>query len=66
MFWIVLTTKLLFTGMRKPYHGEDAVFDVKHLVSLDPMKQFKAWFDDICKEKAVDEPNAMAVASCTK
>lgn len=52
--------------MRRPYHGEEFVFDVKHLVSRDPMKQFKAWFDDICNAKAVEEPNAMAVATSTK
>lgn len=52
--------------MRHPYHGEDFVFDIKHLASRDPVKQFQAWFEDICKDKSVQEPNAMAVASCTK
>lgn len=52
--------------MRHPYHGIDYTFDIKDLASKDPVKQFEAWFADMCNDKRVQEPNAMALATATK
>ena len=52
--------------MRHPYHGIDFKFDVTDLASKDPIKQFEAWFEDIRKNKKLEEPNAMAFATATK
>ncbi|XP_052246995.1 pyridoxine-5'-phosphate oxidase-like [Dreissena polymorpha] len=54
------------SGIRHPYHGIENVFDISHLASRDPLLQFTAWFDQIRENKAVEEPNAMAVATATK
>lgn len=53
-------------GMRHPYHGLDFQFDIKDLASRDPMKQFEAWFKEMCVNRLVEEPNAMALATATK
>ncbi|XP_045170111.2 pyridoxine-5'-phosphate oxidase-like isoform X2 [Mercenaria mercenaria] len=54
------------SGMRQPYHRTDSTFDVIDLASKDPMKQFEAWFEDTCKDKLVQEPNAMALATASR
>ncbi|WAQ94270.1 PNPO-like protein [Mya arenaria] len=51
--------------MRKSYHDADSIFDVNDLSSRNPMKQFEAWFNDICAHKSIEEPNAMAIATAT-
>jgi pyridoxine/pyridoxamine 5'-phosphate oxidase len=33
-------------GMRKPYNDEQHCFDIKDLKALEPVAQFKAWFDE--------------------
>ncbi|XP_052813485.1 pyridoxine-5'-phosphate oxidase-like isoform X2 [Mya arenaria] len=53
-------------NMRKSYHDADSIFDVNDLSSRNPMKQFEAWFNDICAHKSIEEPNAMAIATATK
>ncbi|XP_060568697.1 pyridoxine-5'-phosphate oxidase-like [Ruditapes philippinarum] len=54
------------SDMRHPYHGIDFKFDMSDLASRDPIKQFEAWFEDIRKNKKVEEPNAMALATATR
>ncbi|KAL3832607.1 hypothetical protein ACJMK2_024238 [Sinanodonta woodiana] len=54
------------SGMRKPYHSTEDVFDIDHLISLDPLQQFNAWLHEACKDKTILEPNAMALATATK
>eukprot|EP00878_Enallax_costatus_P008270 GHUV01008646.1.p1 GENE.GHUV01008646.1~~GHUV01008646.1.p1 ORF type:complete len:545 (+),score=109.88 GHUV01008646.1:3292-4926(+) len=38
---------------------------LEHEVDTDPLKQFDTWFKATVATKAVEEPNAMAVASCS-
>jgi len=52
--------------LRTSYNSPENTFDVNNLVSRDPIEQFKSWFEDAKKHPAIKEPNAMAVATCTK
>lgn len=48
-------------------HGEsEDAFLEEHLVSKEPIGQFKAWFDEACSRKEILEPNAMCVSTATK
>jgi hypothetical protein len=42
-------------GMRKPYNDEQHCFDLKDLVSLEPLAQFKAWFDEASAHTLIGE-----------
>lgn len=53
-------------GMRKPYKDASSTFDIKDLVSREPFGQFQAWFDEATQCKAIEEANAMCVATATK
>ena len=52
--------------MRKPYKGQQHIFDTKDLVSSEPLENFKHWFDIACKTDAIFEANAMALATATR
>lgn len=50
-------------GMRKPYLSAETTFDVKDLVAKEPFGQFKAWFDEATRHEAIEEANAMCLAT---
>uniref|UniRef100_A0A5F9C1I5 Pyridoxine-5'-phosphate oxidase n=1 Tax=Oryctolagus cuniculus TaxID=9986 RepID=A0A5F9C1I5_RABIT len=52
--------------MRKSYRGDREAFEEAHLTSLDPMKQFAAWFEEAVQCPDVGEANAMCLATCTR
>lgn len=52
--------------MRKPYHDASTVFDIPNLASREPYGQFKAWFDEAKSHMAIEEANAMCLATATK
>ncbi|KAK7494892.1 hypothetical protein BaRGS_00013771 [Batillaria attramentaria] len=54
------------SGIRRPYHNKNEIFDVKDLVAREPFAQFEAWFEEARKTPGIDEPNAMAIASATR
>ncbi|XP_077170229.1 pyridoxine-5'-phosphate oxidase isoform X2 [Paroedura picta] len=53
-------------SLRKNYRGDEEVFEEKHLSSLDPIKQFSAWFEEALKCPSIGEVNAMCLATCTR
>uniref|UniRef100_F7FVG7 Pyridoxine-5'-phosphate oxidase n=1 Tax=Callithrix jacchus TaxID=9483 RepID=F7FVG7_CALJA len=52
--------------MRKSYRGDREAFEETHLASLDPVKQFAAWFEDAVQCPDIGEANAMCLATCTR
>ncbi|XP_008072096.1 pyridoxine-5'-phosphate oxidase isoform X2 [Carlito syrichta] len=52
--------------MRKSYRGDREAFEEAHLTSLDPMKQFAAWFEEAVQCPDIGEANAMCLATCTR
>uniref|UniRef100_A0A2K6SMQ5 Pyridoxine-5'-phosphate oxidase n=1 Tax=Saimiri boliviensis boliviensis TaxID=39432 RepID=A0A2K6SMQ5_SAIBB len=52
--------------MRKSYRGDREAFEETHLTSLDPVKQFAAWFEDAVQCPDIGEANAMCLATCTR
>ncbi|XP_020922745.1 pyridoxine-5'-phosphate oxidase isoform X2 [Sus scrofa] len=52
--------------MRKSYCGEREAFEETQLTSLDPVKQFAAWFEEAVQCPAIGEANAMCLATCTR
>lgn len=52
--------------MRKSYKDKSEVFLEDHIPIKNPISQFKLWFDEICNEKKIYEPNAMCLATATK
>ncbi|XP_049716578.1 pyridoxine-5'-phosphate oxidase isoform X2 [Elephas maximus indicus] len=52
--------------MRKNYRGDREAFEEVHLTSLDPMKQFAAWFQEAVQCPDIGEANAMCLATCTR
>ncbi|XP_054545212.1 pyridoxine-5'-phosphate oxidase isoform X2 [Talpa occidentalis] len=52
--------------MRKSYRGDREAFEEAHLTSLDPMKQFSAWFEEAVQCPDIGEANAMCLATCTR
>ncbi|XP_007483077.2 pyridoxine-5'-phosphate oxidase [Monodelphis domestica] len=52
--------------MRKNYLKDHEAFEEEHLASLDPIKQFAAWFDEASRCPDVGEANAMCLATCTR
>ncbi|KAF7239613.1 Pyridoxine-5'-phosphate oxidase [Varanus komodoensis] len=53
-------------SLRKKYGEDEGAFEEKHLVSLNPIKQFAAWFEEAMKCPSIGEVNAMCLATCTK
>ncbi|XP_028932066.1 pyridoxine-5'-phosphate oxidase isoform X2 [Ornithorhynchus anatinus] len=53
-------------SLRKTYRAEREAFEETHLASLDPIKQFAAWFEEAAKCPAVGEANAMCLATSTR
>ncbi|XP_075437133.1 pyridoxine-5'-phosphate oxidase [Ascaphus truei] len=53
-------------AMRKRYRSDDEAFEECHLVSLDPITQFSAWFQEVTQCAAIAEPNAMCLATATR
>ncbi|XP_044245214.1 pyridoxine-5'-phosphate oxidase isoform X2 [Ursus americanus] len=51
--------------MRKSYRGDREAFEETHLTSLDPVKQFAAWFEEAVQCPDIGEANAMCLATCT-
>ncbi|XP_073091599.1 pyridoxine-5'-phosphate oxidase isoform X2 [Manis javanica] len=52
--------------MRKSYRGDREAFEENQLTSLDPMKQFAAWFEEAVQCPDIGEANAMCLATCTR
>ncbi|XP_025219056.1 pyridoxine-5'-phosphate oxidase isoform X3 [Theropithecus gelada] len=52
--------------MRKSYRGDREAFEETHLTSLDPLKQFAAWFEEAVQCPDIGEANAMCLATCTR
>lgn len=52
--------------MRKPYRHDSDIFDIKDLVSRDPITQFDCWFQEACKQPDIKEPNAIALATASR
>ncbi|KAM9597048.1 pyridoxine-5'-phosphate oxidase isoform 2-T2 [Trichechus inunguis] len=52
--------------MRKNYRGDLEAFEEAHLTSLDPIKQFAAWFEEAVQCPDIGEANAMCLATCTR
>uniref|UniRef100_A0A3Q2H0J6 Pyridoxine-5'-phosphate oxidase n=1 Tax=Equus caballus TaxID=9796 RepID=A0A3Q2H0J6_HORSE len=52
--------------MRKSYRGDREAFEEAQLTSLDPMKQFAAWFEEAVQCPDIGEANAMCLATCTR
>ncbi|XP_044528289.1 pyridoxine-5'-phosphate oxidase isoform X2 [Gracilinanus agilis] len=52
--------------MRKNYLRDQEAFEEEHLASLDPIKQFAAWFEEASRCPEVGEANAMCLATCTR
>lgn len=50
--------------IRKPYKRLDEYFDIEHLVSKEPMGQFKKWFEEAAE--CVEEPNSFCLSTATK
>ncbi|KAG5454333.1 Pyridoxine-5'-phosphate oxidase [Clonorchis sinensis] len=61
-----MTSKLSIAHIRIPYRTRDDTFDLTDLKSLEPLKQFKEWFEDAVKSGLVYEANAMALATSTR
>uniref|UniRef100_A0A8C9JPK4 Pyridoxine-5'-phosphate oxidase n=1 Tax=Panthera tigris altaica TaxID=74533 RepID=A0A8C9JPK4_PANTA len=52
--------------MRKSYRGDREAFEETQLTSLDPVKQFAAWFEEAVECPDIGEANAMCLATCTR
>ncbi|XP_004092739.2 pyridoxine-5'-phosphate oxidase isoform X2 [Nomascus leucogenys] len=52
--------------MRKSYRGDREAFEETHLTSLDPVKQFAAWFEEAVQCPDIGEANAMCLATSTR
>lgn len=52
--------------MRKSYRGDREAFEEAQLSSLDPLKQFAAWFEEAVQCPDIGEANAMCLATCTR
>ncbi|XP_014748458.1 PREDICTED: pyridoxine-5'-phosphate oxidase [Sturnus vulgaris] len=52
--------------LRKSYRGDTEAFEERHLVSLDPIEQFRAWFQEALECPGIGEVNAMCLATCTR
>ena len=42
-------------GMRKPYYDEQHCFEIKDLTGIEPLAQFKAWFDEASSNSHIGE-----------
>ncbi|XP_078501701.1 pyridoxine-5'-phosphate oxidase isoform X1 [Lissotriton helveticus] len=59
------TSAMDLQSMRSAYLGARQTFEEQHLVSLDPIKQFSAWFDEAVQCPEVGEANAVCLATCS-
>ncbi|XP_076765956.1 pyridoxine/pyridoxamine 5'-phosphate oxidase [Xylocopa sonorina] len=53
-------------GMRMKYKDKNETFTEDHLVSKEPIGQFKVWFEEACNTPQIFEANAMFIATATK
>lgn len=53
-------------GMRTSYKGKSEVFIEDDIPVKEPFNQFKIWFDEVCNNPKIIEPNAMCLATATK
>ncbi|KAM8946703.1 pyridoxine-5'-phosphate oxidase [Pelodytes ibericus] len=53
-------------SMRKSYRSDKEAFEESHLVSLDPITQFSAWFQEVTQCPGIAEPNAMCLTTATR
>ncbi|KAH0626787.1 hypothetical protein JD844_001989 [Phrynosoma platyrhinos] len=53
-------------ALRKNYKGDEEAFEEKHLISLNPIKQFSVWFEEAMKCPSIGEVNAMCLATCSR
>lgn len=53
-------------SMRAKYRSKNNVFTENHLVSKEPIEQFKNWFDEASQTPEILEPNAMCLATCSR
>ncbi|KAG9474014.1 hypothetical protein GDO78_004363 [Eleutherodactylus coqui] len=54
------------SSMRKTYRSDHEAFEESHLVSLNPITQFSAWFEEVLQCPSIAEPNAMCLATATR
>ncbi|XP_069807620.1 pyridoxine-5'-phosphate oxidase [Dendropsophus ebraccatus] len=52
--------------MRKSYKSDHEAFEENQLVSLNPITQFNAWFQEVLQCQSIAEPNAMCLATATR
>lgn len=53
-------------GMRTKYYEKEQTFGEESLISKEPIKQFKVWFDEACLIPGIQEANAMCLATSSK
>lgn len=64
--FVARTMSIDIGGMRKRYKDKSDAFLEDHIAVKEPIYVFKQWFDEICAEKKILEPNAMCLATATK
>ncbi|XP_012528158.1 pyridoxine-5'-phosphate oxidase isoform X2 [Monomorium pharaonis] len=52
--------------MRIKYKDENEAFMEDHLITKEPIGQFKAWFEEVCNSPQILEPNAVLLATATR
>jgi pyridoxamine 5'-phosphate oxidase len=52
--------------MRIKYNDKSQTFTEESLVSKEPFKQFKSWFEIACNTPQIHEPNAVILGTATK
>ncbi|CAH8465760.1 unnamed protein product [Schistosoma turkestanicum] len=61
-----MNNQLKISHLRVPYRKSGDIFDVINLKHKDPLLLFKSWFEEAINCEHVFEPNAMALATCSK
>ncbi|CAH8828219.1 unnamed protein product [Trichobilharzia szidati] len=63
---LTMDNRLKISHMRIPYRRSTDIFDIINLNQKDPLLLFKSWFEEAVECGQVFEPNAMALATCSK
>ncbi|VDP19488.1 unnamed protein product [Schistosoma margrebowiei] len=61
-----MNNQLKISHLRVPYRKSNDIFDIINLKYKDPLLLFKSWFEEAIECENVFEPNAMALATCSK
>ncbi|CAH8468619.1 unnamed protein product [Heterobilharzia americana] len=64
--FVNMNSQLKISHMRIPYRKSDDTFDIIDISQKDPLLLFKTWFEEAVQCGHVYEPNAMALATCSK